>query len=197
MLYMNPNTITNRRTMPAMDVYNEDSFGKRMAWARKHMVWTDSEGNQCVGMDQHQFGRLLRTTGSPRGVRNVYVSQLENNHNDPSREMMLKIAEVAGVTVGFLLMETPYPHLNPPEPVYFSPEADEAARLIDNVLNDEERERMLAVIRALAETAKTDKGAPPQSRRITAMPQAQRPNEFARRLIASENIPADGGGVCV
>jgi transcriptional regulator with XRE-family HTH domain len=141
---------------------------------------------------------LLRTTGSPRGVRNVYVSQLENNHNDPSREMMLKIAEVAGVTVGFLLMETDWPYRGmPPESFYFSPEADAVAQLIDDVKDDEERERMLAVIRALAETAKTDKGAPPQSRRITAMPQAQRPNEFARRLIASENVPADSGGVCV
>jgi transcriptional regulator with XRE-family HTH domain len=199
MIALKTNTIAGRRTIPAMSIYDEDSLGRRIAWAREHMVWTDSNGNQCIGMDQHEFGRRLRTQGTVTGVRNVYVSQMENNHNRPSLTMLLKIAEVTGVPCGFLLMEVDYPYSQkgmPLEPVYFSPEADTAAQLIDDVKDDEERERMLAVIRALAATAKTYQGAPsPQSRRVTRQPQPR--NEFARRLVASENIPADSGGVRV
>ena len=56
------------------------------------------------------------------GVRNVYVSQIENNHRIPSRDVLQKIAEVLGVTVGFLLMETDIPQpasAEPETPVYF------------------------------------------------------------------------------
>ena len=39
------------------------------------------------------------------GVRNIYVSQIENNHRIPSRDVLQKIAEALG-DGRFLLMET-------------------------------------------------------------------------------------------
>lgn len=160
--------------MPAMNVYNEDSIGKRIAWARKHAEWTDADDVRHIGMTGHQLGRRLVTQGTVTGVRNVYVSQLENNHASPSLPMLRKIAEVTGVTVGFLLMETehPCPGGAEVEPVYFSPEADAAARLIDNVPPDE-RPRIVAVVQAMADAA----AAPPPQR-----------NEFAARLVASDRV---------
>jgi transcriptional regulator with XRE-family HTH domain len=74
------------------------------------------------------------------------VSQIENNHRVPALPLLLKIAEVTGVKVGFLLMETDMP-TGEPEAVYFSPEADEAAQLID-AAPPEERARLLAMIKA-------------------------------------------------
>ncbi len=75
--------------------------------------------------------------------------------------MLLKIAEVLGVTVGFLLMETDVPQPVGAEletPVYFSEEADTAARLIDDAPPDKRRE-MLAVLRVMAESALSSPGA--------------------------------------
>ncbi len=169
------NSIADGLTITGMSVYNEDSLGKRIAWARKHVEWTDSAGLRHIGMDQHQFAKRLITQGTPTGVRHVYVSQLENNHCTPAFPMFLKIAEVTGVTGGFLLRETdePYPANGAHEPVYFSPEADKAAQLIDNV-PPEERARILAVVQAMATAAAAN--TPPQR------------NEFAARLVTSDRV---------
>jgi transcriptional regulator with XRE-family HTH domain len=122
-----------------MEEYNWDSFGARVKWARE----------KILKINQSEFGRLLTNPGNPSGVRNIYVSQIERGHRFPAVQLLLKIAEVTGVKVGWLLMETDSP-FGGTEPVYFSPEADEAARYIDNA-PPEERARMLAVIKALAE----------------------------------------------
>lgn len=188
-----------------MSVYNEDSIGKRIAWARKHAEWTDSDGIRHIGMTGHQLGRRLVTQGTVTGVRNVYVSQLENNHASPSLPMLRKIAEVTGVTVGFLLMETdnPYPGGADAEPNYFSPEADAVAKIID-AMPPEERAKMQAVFDLLD-------AAPPEKRaemvsvlaamgwhneakaaqvRTQPQPQPATPqrNEFAARLVASDRV---------
>lgn len=138
MITMLANTAVVARRIDSMSVYKMDSRGKRIAWARKQAGMTGSD--------------LARATG----VRNVTISYLENDHRDLSLSLLMKIAEVTGVTVGFLLMETdhPYPMKTPAEvePVYFSPEADQAAQLIDAIHDSEERARMLAVLRALAAT---------------------------------------------
>lgn len=143
-----------RMTTKRKAKYNEDSTGRRIAWARKHVEWTDDAGEMQVGMSGIQFGLMLTTDAEPDGVGNVYVSQLENNHRKPSLALLKRIAEVTGVTVGFLLMEMtdPYPVVDAipaePEPVYFSPEADAAAQMID-AAPPGERARMLAVLRAM------------------------------------------------
>jgi transcriptional regulator with XRE-family HTH domain len=89
-------------------------------------------------------------------VRNIYISQIENGHRVPGRHLLQKIAAATNTTVGFLLMETDDPSPvrgdTEPTPVYFSPEADEAARMIDDA-PQEERPRIVAVVRVLVETS--------------------------------------------
>jgi transcriptional regulator with XRE-family HTH domain len=151
--------------LPSMDTYNTDSTGARIAWARKRKKITASE-----------LARAL-------GVRNVYLSQLENNHRKPSRQMLQGLATHLGTTVGFLLMETddPEPAKGDAEipPIYFSPEADEAAQLIDSVIDQNERLRMLAVLRTLAATF-SQGGDGQVSERVIYLP------NFAQRLIYGE-----------
>ncbi len=144
-------------------------------------------------MTGHQLGRRLVTQGTVTGVRNVYVSQLENNHASPSLPMLRKIAEVTGVTVGFLLMETEYPYPTKgkppaePEPVYLSPEADAAAALIDDA-PPEERARILAVVQAMSATVKPAGKEKANDASHLIAPSPAGGNAFAQRLIASERI---------
>ena len=98
MILSHRNNIADALTIAGMSVYNEDTRGKRIAWARKHMEWTDSDGLRHIGMDQHQFGRRLVTQGTATGVRNIYVSQLENNHASPSLPMPCKILTIYSLT---------------------------------------------------------------------------------------------------
>src|SRR5512139_1685484 len=106
--------------MVGMNTYQTDSRGKRIAWARKQ-----------AGITGAQLARAV-------GVRNVTISYIENDRRELSLPLLLKIAQVTGVTVGFLLLETEYPYRQevPPEPksgpVYISEEADAIAQLIDD-----------------------------------------------------------------
>lgn len=121
-----------------------DSTGTRIAWARKQKTVQDADGRRRP-MTGHDLAAVV-------GVRNVYISQIENDHRMPSREVLQKIAEALGVTVGFLIMETdiPQPAGGEPEaPIYFSEEADAAAKLIDAAPPDK-RIEMLAVLRVMA-----------------------------------------------
>jgi len=111
-----------------MSTYTNDSTGSRIAWARKQKQVQDADSRRQV-VPAHGPAAAV-------GVRNVYISQIENDHRIPSRDVLLKIAETLGVTVGFLLMETDVPQpagADVETPVYFSEEADAAARLIDDV----------------------------------------------------------------
>ena len=174
----------------AMSIYNEDSIGRRIKWARKNVEWVDSDGIKHVGMNQHQLGRRLVTPGTMSGVRNVYVSQMEGNSASPSLPMICKIAEVTGVTVGFLLMETDYPYRDKPEPepVYFSPEADTVAQLID-AAPPEERARIVAVVRALAGSDMPEENRPDlvddrRKKRVTSL----HDDSFTQRLIHRDKV---------
>lgn len=189
MILAHRNSVADGLTMAGMSVYNEDSTGRRIAWARKNVDWVDASGTHRIGMTGHELGRRLVTQGTVTGVRNVYVSQLENNHASPSLPMLRKIAEVTGVTVGFLLMETDHPYPvkgkeREPEPVYFSPEADAVAKLVDNA-PPKERARIMAVVSALA-------GADAKTQQ---QPATLQHNVFAQRLIAGERVSQDAGKV--
>ena len=120
-----------------MGTYSTDSTGARIAWMRKQRKMTGGE-----------MARLL-------GVRNVYISQIENN--EPSR------TEEAA-------------------PVYFSPEADAAAQLIDDA-PPEERARILSVVRALVATF----SQPAQEKAQEGSHLISQPRQtFAQRLIYGE-----------
>lgn len=150
-------------TIIAMGTYQTDSVGARIAWARKQKKLTG-----------HQLARAV-------GVRNIYISQLENNHREASRQLLQAIAAKLDTTVGFLLMETdePQPARDAePAPIYFSPEADEAAQLID-AAPPEERARLLTVLRALVVTFSRDDQDDQDERVIYS-------RQFAQRLIDGE-----------
>ena len=132
----------NAATIEVMGTYSNDSPGARIAWRRKQLK-----------MSGHNLAAAV-------GVRNVYISPIETNHRIPSREVLQKVADVLGVTVGFLLMETDNPQPAgaevEPAPIYFSEEADTAAKLIDDVRDPVKRREMLAVLRVMAEHSLVD-----------------------------------------
>lgn len=169
MITVNANNATHRAIIGGMNIFSEMTTGRRIAVVREQR-----------GIKQRDFAVTL-------GVNVVYVSQVENDHRQPGRALMKLIARTLGTTVGFLERETddPYPsHAADVEPVYFSPEADAAAQLIDSA-PPEERARMLAVVRALA-------GASAMTHQTPAMPQH---NSFAQRLINGERVSQDAGKV--
>ena len=145
-----------------------DSTGKRIAWVRKQAKMTG-----------HDLARAV-------GVRNIYISQVENDHRVPSRQLLQKIAAATSTTVGFLLMETDDPAPSGGEseltPIYFSPEADEAAQIIDAIPDQNERLRVLLVVRALASTFTPD-GERSVSERVIYLP------NFTQRLILRNRSP--------
>ena len=173
-----------------MNTYTNDSTGTRIAWARKQKMVQDADGRRRQ-MNGHELAAAV-------GMRNVYVSQIENNHRIPSRDVLQKIAEVLGVTVGFLLMETDIPQpasAEPETPVYFSEEADAAAKLIDDVPPEKRRE-MLAVLRVMAENALADRAKDSDAQnggRVIYLPyHPSADNPVRDRLIQSALLPQTG-----
>lgn len=169
-------------TMVGMNTYQTDSRGKRIAWARKQ-----------AGITGAQLARAV-------GVRNVTISYIENDRRELSLPLLLKIAQVTGVTVGFLLLETEYPYRQevPPEPksgpVYISEEADAIAQLIDD-LPEVKRQEALSVLRTIAAYALHGQQPPPaeveqkipdvrRKKRVAS----SRDDSFAGRLIHSDKV---------
>ena len=171
-----------------MNTYTNDSTGARVAWARKQKQVQDADGRRRP-MNGHELAVAV-------GVRNVYISQIENDHRIPSREVLQKVAEVLGVTVGFLLMETDNPHpagAEPETPVYFSEEADAGAKLIDDVKDPAKRRETLAVLRVMAESAlatDTKDSAGENGGRVIYLPyHPSADNPVRDRLIQSAMLP--------
>lgn len=174
-----------------MSTYTNDSIGSRIAWARKQKTMQDADGRRRP-MSGHDLAAAV-------GVRNVYISQIENDHRIPSRDVLQKIAETLGVTVGFLLMETDVPQpagADVETPVYFSEEADTAAKLIDDAPPEKRRE-MLAVLRVMAESALLPSGAKDSNGenggRVIYLPyHPSGENPLRDRLIQSALLPQPG-----
>jgi transcriptional regulator with XRE-family HTH domain len=190
MLVTAENHVPDALKITGMNTYTNDSTGSRVAWARKQKLVQDADGRRRP-MNGHELAAAV-------GVRNVYISQIENNHRIPSRDVLQKIAETLGVTVGFLLMETDIPQpagVKPETPVYFSEEADAAAKLIDDVPPEKRRE-MLAVLRVMAESAlatDTKDSAGENGGRVIYLPyHPSADNPVRDRLIQSALLPQSG-----
>lgn len=116
--------------------------GGRIKWARMRL-----------GLTQAALGRAV-------GVKNVYISQLENNVHEASRPLMRNVAQTLGVSIAFLELETDDPTPpqadQPEQPVYLSPQADEAAQLIDAMNDNEWRDLALQMVQLLAMHAGTE-----------------------------------------
>ncbi len=190
MIAMQANYVPDGLKIEGMNTYTNDSTGTRISWARRQKQVQDADGRRRP-MNGHELATAV-------GVRNVYISQIENNHRIPSRDVLLKIAEVLGVTVGFLLMETDIPQpvsAEPEVPVYFSEEADAGARLIDDAPPEKRRE-MLAVLRVMAESALAgdakDSNGENDGRVIYLPYHPASDNPVRDRLIQSALLPQSG-----
>jgi transcriptional regulator with XRE-family HTH domain len=123
-----------------------DTTGTRIKWARIR-----------AGLTQTGLGHLV-------DVRNVYISQLEADKHRASRTLMNKLAKALNVSRSFLELETDDPappQADAPEaPIYFSPEADDVARIID-ALSAPQRALALNIMRVIAAHAEQlREGAP-------------------------------------
>jgi len=137
-------------------------------------------------LTQDELGRLIADPSrGMRGVRKVYISQLETGVRDPSWALVKRISQVLGVTIGWLCMETdnPFP-VATPEPVYFSPEADTIALLVDE-LPPADRKRALAVISALAASIPNSDEQEPNNQAQPELDEAVQ-TAFANRLILGQ-----------
>lgn len=130
------NRLAHRTTIDDMAKDLWGTTGGRIKWARMR-----------VGMTQAALGHAV-------GVKNVYVSQLENNVHEASRPLVRTIAQTLGVSIGFLELETDDPTPpqvdEPEQPNYISPQADEAAQLIDAMRDNEWRDLALQMVQLLA-----------------------------------------------
>lgn len=104
--------------MPKQRVVALESTGERIRWLRKRARMTQEELGEAIG------------------VGNVFVSNLEKDAAPPPIERLVKIAQIFHTTTDYLLCLSDVPYAAEDEengPIYFSPEADEAARLIDSM----------------------------------------------------------------
>lgn len=130
----------------------QDTTPQRIKWARNR-----------AGLTQDGLGHEV-------GVLYVYINQIENGKREPSRKLLKKIAAALNVSIGFLELETDDPTPprqqddNDPDPVYFSAEADEVARMID-AMPEHRRAFTLNLVRlCLAHGELLDAGTPAVNR---------------------------------
>ncbi len=169
MLVVATKTQGNGDTIAGMETYNYDTRKARIEWALERK-----------GMSQLDLAAAT-------GLHHVYISQIKNDtkgKHKPTLETLQKIAAALDVTVGFLLLETDNPSRDP-APVYYSPEADEAAQLVDNA-QPEERTRMLAVLKALAGTLAPPDKAIVEDGVIYLHKDPEPRKSFAQRIIDGE-----------
>lgn len=114
-----------------------NTTGKRVERLRKDRHWTQKQLSAAAD------------------VRQSYISGIENDTASPSAEIMARVAKALGTSLDFLVMISDNPVVKEDsEPEFFSPEADEAARIIDGIKSQEWRVVMLdAVKRTAAEWA--------------------------------------------
>ncbi len=160
-------TPSNAPIMADMGRFTDETTGKRLRWLRERRNWKQAD--------------LAREID----VNPVYISQMENDHRPPSRRTLRLLAGVLGTTVGFLECETddPEPVNSAPEAVYFSPEADAAARLVD-AADPDQRALALAILRAVMEAVAAKGKAGEGVIYLPNQPPPERPMQ--QRLILGE-----------
>lgn len=142
MEYSEANTAHRRYTIGIMGEYQqEDTRGKRVAWARKRL-----------GLKAKQLAAQV-------GIGYIYLSKIENDNANPTPDVMRKLAAELRVSRAFLEMETDAPDPLPNEPAaleekngvnYISEQADEAAQLIDAMRDNDLRDIALDLVRVVA-----------------------------------------------
>ena len=150
----------------------------------------DTTGARIEWLRRKKRGWTQRVLAARVGVGHVYISQLESGARKASRGPIALLAHELGTSVAFLEMETDDPV--PPkgagdDPVYFSPQADEAARLIDAMRDDLLRNRAVELVRLAAGWEVAPDPAPPP---IQPVPGAKGGRLVLGDLTAKENSDA-------
>lgn len=161
----------NRIRVPDMRAYDMALAGERIAKARKQRYIKDENG-KVHRMTGHDLAKAI-------GVRNVHLSYIENGHRRMSLDLLLSIADVLDVAVGYILGETDNPQADADQ-AYSSEEAAAAAQLVD-AAPPAERTRMLAVLHVLAEQAPSAEQAEPAGE-VNAHGEVELSN-FTKRLV--------------
>jgi transcriptional regulator with XRE-family HTH domain len=104
------------------------------------------------GLNQTELARLMDGIGA--GVDPSYLSQIESDAKMPRLPVLVAIARALGTTTDYLLLLSddpapPQAQAEPETPVFFSAEADEAARLID-AMPEARRAEVLALVRVIS-----------------------------------------------
>lgn len=132
---------TKHRTMIRMSREFFNTFGKRVSVLRRDRGWTQDELTDRLS----KYGVT---------VRNTWISTLERARINklPSTDVVVALAKTLGTTTDYLLMLTDDPALaGNHEPTYISPQADEAARLIDGLTDPTWRDYCIVAIKEVVE----------------------------------------------
>jgi transcriptional regulator with XRE-family HTH domain len=124
------------------------TFGERVIWllGRADMFQRDVEPAKRVA-SQKELARAMEI--SPQ-----YLNALVKGKSTPNVRHVTLAAKALGTTVDYLTLANDDP--TPPAeeadalPIYFSAQADEAARIIDDLKDDAQRDFALALVRQVA-----------------------------------------------
>lgn len=111
-------------------------------------------GERITALRKPAGYKTQRALATRLGVSDAFLSDIVRGVKNPSLEMLCELAKLLNTTTDYLLLLTDSPDtlgtpsLENGDPVYFSPEADEVARIID-ALPPETRAFVLHMARAL------------------------------------------------
>jgi transcriptional regulator with XRE-family HTH domain len=114
------------------------TFGARVKWLLDEPAHGD-------GMTQKELASAL-------GLSEQFTGALIKGRRNPNVRHLQAIARALNTSVSFLALTTdnPAPDIEEAAPVYFSPQADEAAQLIDAMPTDTQRDLALQLVRQVA-----------------------------------------------
>jgi len=130
-------TTTRRMHNRRMESKFIDTFGKRLRILREDMRWT-----------QDELAERVRTEKGLSLGQN-YISELERSNKIPGGAIVAALALALNTTTDYLLLLTNVSVRPDEQDAYFSPEADEAAKLLDRFL-PAERQELIHALRQIA-----------------------------------------------
>jgi transcriptional regulator with XRE-family HTH domain len=115
----------------------------------------ETMGERITALRKPAGYKTQRALATRLGVSDAFLSDIVRGVKNPSLEMLCELAKLLNTTTDYLLLLTDSPDtlgapsLENDDPVYFSPEADEVARIID-ALPPETRAFVVHMARSLA-----------------------------------------------
>lgn len=120
-------------------VATPETTGQRIHWLRRY----------TLKMKQKDFAAAL-------GTSQGFMSEIESDKKEAGNTLLAKIADTLHTTTDYLLLRTDDP-TSPDDkaPTFFSPEAERAARIVDNLYPDE-RGRAIAALEEIRQEHDAD-----------------------------------------